>query len=443
MQGKGPLGRPVRRVLDGVLGQVAGLFEPVIELGDGALHRADIGELLLGPAEAIADVGEMLAEAMRLAVAVQAHGLGEPVVELGDAAFEFGYLRQVAAGVLGPVDAGGDVGEAAIHLGQRPHVGALGDPRRKLFDRHPQGVDIALRGEAGALVVDALVETGDFAAQALHILAIGRRRAERRLGFLEHLKNARLDVTELAAGGGNSTGLGPGRQILRGRPHMLDALGKLGRLLAELIRQSPLGLLFGALETAGDLIDARFEAHQGGSRLGDIAACGTPGPVRHRRQPFLHRLETVAGSLLAHFDVVDDIADRRFEGGVAGDILGLVDRLGLAGLGDLPAKNRQAVVDGGEGLDGLTLVVLEAIEHPVEGGVIAALAVGREIGIGGRVLVAAGKFGELLGDGLEGGDGFGAGRLARHRRVGRKFAFGTGLRGAAMGLAAVGLIENH
>ena len=83
MQGKGPLGRPVRRVLDGVLGQVAGLFEPVIELGDGALHRADIGELLLGPAEAIADVGEMLGEvAERLAVAVQAHGLGEPVVEL-------------------------------------------------------------------------------------------------------------------------------------------------------------------------------------------------------------------------------------------------------------------------------------------------------------------------------------------------------------------------
>ena len=61
-------------------------------------------------------------------------------------------LRSAAGSALPPGLAAVAPGEAAIHLGQRPHVGALGDPRRKLFDRHPQGVDIALRGEAGALV---------------------------------------------------------------------------------------------------------------------------------------------------------------------------------------------------------------------------------------------------------------------------------------------------
>ena len=167
------------------------------------------------------------------------------------------------------LDPPGDVGKPPVHVGKRPQIGSLRHPRRKLFHRRLERVDIAVGGRIGFEIVDALVEALHVSAQALNFARrIGGPHG--RLSVLERALDARFDLPEFALGGLEGIRLGGLGQLLRSLADCLDTAGKLVEIVPS--RLDPAGNLVGIL---ADRLDPAGKA-------ADFAG----NKIRNRIKPF-------------------------------------------------------------------------------------------------------------------------------------------------------------
>ena len=85
--------------------------------------------------------------------------------------------------------------------------------------------------------------------------------------------------------------------------------------------------------------------------------------------PSLHGLDRIARARLAVGDMLDDVAERAFEGGIARYFFRQQWHSGRTRLGDFPANAGDPVIDGGKGQLGVAVEVLaeKKLQIPVVG----------------------------------------------------------------------------
>ena len=309
------------------------------------------------------------------------------MVKFGDALLECAHLRLVSACRSGLFEAAVDVAQTLVHVGKRAQVRPLCDARRKLFNGGPQRLHVALACstrlhvlEAAGKACDVAVQLGDFGGE-------DRRRVGRRgLGFLERGQHARFDLAQFAAHRGDGGGLRLVGHLLGIAAHALDPLGHQA---------------FGTLDAVHHVGQPRLEAGQHRRGAQDVLAAGQAGAaLGDVGQPVLHRLQRIAGALFAHLDVLDDRADGGFECWIAWHVLRALEAAGPAKLADLAAEQGEALVHCGKCLDGLALVLVDALDDAFE-----LLAVGCAAALLGwwrnRLTLALREVGQLLGDVLQ------------------------------------------
>ena len=204
------------------------------------------------------------------------------------------------------------------------------------------------------------------------------------LRLLERGEHAGFHLAQFAAQRGDGGGLCLVGHLLGIAAHTLDALG-----------HQP----FGALDAVDHVGKPTFEARQHRRGAQYVIAAGRAVVLGEVRHAVLHGLERVAGALLAAFNVFHHLADGVLERGVAGHVLGALIAAGAAELRDLAGKNGEPVVDGGQRLNRLAFVFLDASDDPLQ-----CLAFDRGtalLRLRGRVALALGKVGQLLGDVLQ------------------------------------------
>ncbi len=197
--------------------------------------------------------------------------------------------------------------------------------RRKLLDGGLQGVHVARRSGTAAHVVDALAELADLGAKPLHVGLAHLLAGNGRLGFPQQGLDAAFDFAQFflrRLGGGGLGGRGKLFGVAMG---VVDA----GRQLAHFALDGFIEACFGAGLVALHPTASSASRVSRLAKAGAVRRMSSPeacvARMRHFGHAFLHGLQAVAGAAFADLDVIDDVAQRPFQGLEARHVLGLLE----------------------------------------------------------------------------------------------------------------------